>query len=93
MSRAVITIHLPAHRRASLKAYGESPRLIGEVYDRYIGRYVKYLRETARQQGFRVRTDSQDTGAVYQIDERNHRDKKAAHSWLTAVPDVWEWIT
>lgn len=93
MRKAVITLHLPAHRRASLRAYGESPRLVGEVYDRVIARYVKFLRGLARRQGYGLKVDSQDVRPVYEIAERDHRAKKAAHSWLLGLPDVWEWLT
>ena len=93
MDRATITIHLPTHRRDSLKAYGESPRRVGEVYDQHIGRYMEFVRQQAAMQGFRLRTDRQDVEAAYTIDELSHDDKKAAHEWLHGLPDLWEWIT
>lgn len=93
MDRAIITIHLPTHRRQSLAAYGEDPRRVGEVYDDHIGRYVAFLQEKARAEGFELRTDNKDLDPPYTIDERAHDDKKAAHAWLQGVPDLWEWIT
>lgn len=93
MDRATITIHLPTHRRESLKAYGESPRQVGEVYDGHIGRYMEFVREQARAQGFAVRTDNKEIDPIYTIDETSHDDKKAAHEWLQGLPDLWEWIT
>jgi hypothetical protein len=93
MDRATITIHLPTHRRESLRAYGESPRKVGEVYDDNIGAYVEYVQRLAHENGFEVRTDNRDLDPVYSIDERDHDGKKAAHRWLQGLPDLWEWIT
>jgi hypothetical protein len=93
MDRAIITVHLPTHRRASLEAYGESPRQVGEVYDQHIGRYVEFLRQKAREEGFRIETDNKDLDPVYSIEERDREQKKAAHDWLRGQPDLWEWIT
>lgn len=93
MNRATITIHLPTHRRATLKAYGESWRMLDEVYDGNIGHYVDFLRRQGRERGFRVRTDQKDVDPVFSIEERDHRQKKEAHEWLRGLPDLWEWIT
>ena len=93
MDRAVITIHLPTHRRVALDAYGESPRRVGEVYDDHIGRYVEFLRAQGRAAGFRVETDQKNLDPVYSIDELDHEQKKAAHAWLREMPDLWEWLT
>jgi len=93
MDRATITIHLPTHRRASLKAYGESWRMLDEVYDGHISHYVDFLRRQGRDRGFRVRTDQRDVAPVYSIEERDRKEKKAAHEWLEEVPDLWEWLT
>lgn len=93
MARAIVTVHLPTHRRQSLEAYGESPRQIGEAYDKHIGDYLVFLGRLARECDFDLRTDRQDLGPVYTIDEMSHDDKKRAHRWLEALPDIWEWIT
>ena len=93
MQRATITIHLPTHRRESLKAYGESWRLIDEIYDGNIGSYVDFLRRQGRELGYDIRTDQRDVDPVYTIEERNHQEKKQAHDWLEQIPDLWEWIT
>lgn len=93
MNRATITIHLPTHRRESLKAYGESWRMLDEVYDGNIGHYVDFLRRQGRERGFKVRTDQKDVDPVFTIDERDRQQKKAAHEWLEGLPDLWEWIT
>jgi hypothetical protein len=93
MNRATITIHLPTHKRESLKAYGDSWRLIDEVYDANVGHYVDFLRRQGRERGFRVRTDQKDVDPVFTIEERDRQQKKAAHEWLEGLPDLWEWIT
>ena len=93
MSRATITFHLPTHRRESIRAYGESWRMLDEVYDARIGHYMEFLRRQGRERGFDVRTDRNDVKPVYTIEERDHAQKKAAHEWLQGVPDLWEWLT
>ena len=93
MNRATITIHLPTHRRESLRAYGESWRLIDKVYDGHIGHYMEFLRRQGRELGFEVQTDTRETDPVFSIRERDHEQKKAAYEWLSGVPDLWEWIT
>lgn len=93
MNRATITIHLPTHRRESLKAYGDSWRDIDQVYNSHIGHYVDFLRRQGRELGFQVRTDQRDLDAPFTIDERDRQQKKAAHEWLREVPDLWEWLT
>ena len=93
MDRATITIHLPTHRRRTIQSYGESWRLLDEVYDGNIGHYVDFLRRQGRERGFSVRTDQRDVDPVYTIDERDRAQKKAAKEWLDGLPDLWEWIT
>lgn len=93
MPRAIITVHLPTHRRQTLEAYGESLRRVGEVYDQNVGGYMKFLARLAGESGFEIRTDNRDLDPVYTIDEFSHDDKKAARRWLDAAPDLWEWIT
>lgn len=93
MTRATITIHLPTHKRESLKAYGDNWRAIDEAYEGNIGHYVDFLRRQGRELGFQVRTDQKDVDPVFTIDERDRQQKKAAHDWLERVPDLWEWIT
>lgn len=92
MERATITIHLPTHRRASLKPVGNTQQA-SEAYDSHIGRYVEFLKTQARESGFRVETDHHDLDPVFSIEERDREQKKAAHAWLHRQPDVWEWIT
>jgi len=92
MTRATITIHLPVHRRESLQRQGDTPLARG-TYDERIGGYVDFLRNTGRSAGFRVQTDNRDLDFAYTIDENDHEQKKAAHDWLQAAPDIWEWIT
>lgn len=93
MDKAIITIHIPSHRRASLKAYGESWRMLDQVYDTHVGHYMDFLRRQGRDRGFKVRTDNKDVDPVFTIDERGRPEKKAAHQWLEEVPDLWEWLT
>lgn len=93
MDRATITIHLPTHRRQSIEAYGESWRMLDQVYNSNIGHYVDFLRRQGRERGFQVRTDQRDVDAPFTIEERDRQQKKAAHEWLREVPDLWEWIT
>jgi hypothetical protein len=93
MQRATITIHLPTHRREALRAYGESWRMLDEIYDGNIGSYVDFLRRQGRELGFDVRTDQRETNPVFTIDERNRAEKKKAYEWLEGLPDLWEWIT
>lgn len=91
MDRATIIVHLPAHRRAALRIERDT-REAAETYDAHIGAYIRYLQEEGREQGFNVTTDNQDVDAVFQIDERDHDAKKAAHDWLGTLPDIWNWI-
>src|SRR4051794_9651876 len=70
MQRATITLHLPTHRRESIKAYGESWRMLDQVYDGHIGDYVEFLRRQARDRGFEVRTDWRDVEPAFSIAER-----------------------
>ena len=93
MNRATITIHIPSHKRQSLREYGDSWRMLDEVYDANVGHYMDFLRRQGRDRGFKVRTDNKDVDPVFTIDERGHREKKEAHRWLEEVPDLWEWLT
>lgn len=92
MERAVITIHLPRHRHAALALQGET-REAAEAYDANIGRYVDFLRDEARDAGYRILTDQRELDPVFTIDEQSHDDKKAARAWLEREPDIWEWLT
>ena len=94
MDRAIITIHLPTHRRDSLERYGAGDVVtVSQAYDRHIGDYVDFLKRQGRRDGFRVETDQHDLDPVFTIDERDHAQKKAAHDWIERLPDVWELIT
>lgn len=91
MARATITIHLPSHRRKSLKLQEPHPDA-AEAYDANIGAYIRYLQDEAQRAGFTVDTDQRDLDQVYSIDEDDHESKKAAHDWLHSLPDIWNWI-
>lgn len=91
MDRATIVLHLPAHRRTALRIERDTQQA-EEAYDANIGAYIEYLQAEGRKQGFAVKTDQQDTEAVFQIDERDHAGKKAAYDWLNTLPDIWNWI-
>lgn len=93
MTRAIVTVHLPTHRRHSLETYGEDARRVGEVYDENVGEYMRFLGRLARECGFDLRTDNKAVDPVFTIDERDHEAKKAAHRWLETVPDLWEWLS
>lgn len=85
-----ITIHLPSHRRKSLKVQEASIDAVA-AYDGNIGAYIRYLQDEADRAGFRIETDQRELDQVYTIHE-NGRDKKAAHDWLHTLPDLWNWI-
>lgn len=90
MATTTITIHLPAHRRAALKIERQA-RAAVDAYDANIGAYLDFLREGAHASGYELRTDRRDDGPVFSIDETDHAAKKAAHAWLEAQPDIWNW--
>lgn len=91
MSHATITIHLPSHRRKSLKSEGDT-REAAEAYDSNIGAYIRYLQSQASQQKHTLRTDEQELDSAYSISATDHDTKTAAHDWLHAQPDLWNWI-
>ncbi|MGH8446806.1 MAG: hypothetical protein ACREVL_16160 [Solimonas sp.] len=91
MPRAIITIHLPSHRRTTLKIEHDT-REAQAAYDRQISAYIEFLKGEAQAAAFRVEADERDWGPVFSIDETNHDAKKAAHDWLNTQPDFWNWI-
>lgn len=91
MSHATITIHLPSHRRKSLKSEGET-REAAEAYDSNIGAYIHYLQAEASKKNHRLKTDEQDLDSAYSISATDHSAKTAAHDWLHEQPDLWNWI-
>lgn len=93
MSRAIITVHRPTHRRHSLATYGEDSRRVGETYDANIGEYLRFLARLGRECEFELRTDSMDVDPAFTIDEHDRDGKKAAHRWLETIPDLWEWLS
>lgn len=91
MPRAIITVHLPAHRRTALRIERDSAEAAA-VYDGQIAAYLGFLRAEAARAGFGLETDERDWGPIFSIDENAHADKKAAHDWLNTQPDFWNWI-
>ena len=91
MSKAIITIHLPSHRRTTLKIEHDSHEA-ASAYDGQIHAYIQFLKSEAQAVGFRVEADERDWGPVFSIDETDHASKKAAHDWLNTQPDFWNWI-
>ena len=91
MDRAVITMHLPSHKRQALRMQTDK-RWAELAYDKNIAQYIAYLREQGETQGFRVESDERDWDTVLSIDERSHDDKKAAYDWLQTLPDIWNWM-
>ncbi|WP_028081831.1 hypothetical protein [Solimonas soli] len=91
MPRAIITIHLPTHRRTALKIEHDRPEA-AIAYDGQIGAYLQFLKGEAQRAGFSIETDERDWGPLFSIDEMDHQAKKAAHDWLNTQPDFWNWI-
>jgi hypothetical protein len=91
MSHATITIHLPSHRRKSLKTEGDT-REAAEAYDGNIGDYVRFLQGEARKKGYALQTDEQEPDSAYSISATDHDTQSAAHDWLHQQPDLWNWI-
>ena len=88
---ATIVIHLPSHRRVSLRSE-ENTREAEAEYDGNIGAYIEFLQAEAEKAGFIVTTDQRDVEPPFSIDELNHDDKIAAHEWLRSMPDLWNWV-
>lgn len=91
MPRTMITIHLPSHRRTTLKIEQQTAEA-EQVYDKQISGYVAFLRSEGERAGFAVESDDRDWGPIFSITETDHSDKKAAHDWLNTQPDFWNWI-
>jgi hypothetical protein len=91
MERAVITMHLPAHKRQALRMQTDK-RWAELAYDEQIPEYIRYLQREAQPRGFRIQTDDRDWDVVLSVDERSHDDKKAAYEWLQTLPDIWNWM-
>ena len=91
MPRALITIHLPTHRRTALKIERDMPEA-AIAYDGQIGAYIDFLRREAERVNLHVDTDERDWGPIFSIAETDHAAKKAAHDWLNTQPDFWNWI-
>lgn len=91
MSHATITIHLPSHRRKTLMIEHGSAEA-AQTYDRNIGDYIRFLKDGAFLQGLALTTDERDLDSAYSISASDHDAKTAAHDWLHAQPDLWNWI-
>ena len=91
MSHATITIHLPSHRRKSLKTEGDTQEA-AEAYDSNIGAYIHFLRSEASKQKHALNTDEREMDNAYSISATDHNTKTAAHDWLDQQPDLWNWI-
>jgi hypothetical protein len=91
MPRTLITIHLPSHRRATLKIERDTAEA-AQAYDAQIAAYLAFLRSEGEKAGFGVDADERDWGPVFSIAETDHDGKKAAHDWLDTQPDFWNWI-
>ncbi|HEY9547063.1 MAG TPA: hypothetical protein VIR56_13720 [Solimonas sp.] len=91
MPRTIITIHLPSHRRTTLKTENDSAEA-GHAYDAQISGYLAFLRSEGERAGFTVESDDRDWGPIFSIAETDHVDKKAAHDWLNTQADFWNWI-
>lgn len=92
MPHATITIHLPSHRRKSLKIEGDTLEAI-EAYDANIADYIRFLKTEALKKSIDLRTDhKEEAGSSYSISALSHDDKTAAHDWLHEQPDLWNWI-
>lgn len=91
MSHATITIHLPSHRRISLKSEGDT-REAAEAYDSNIGAYIHFLQAEAQKAKHSLNTDEQDAEHAYSISATDHGTKITAHDWLDEQPDLWNWI-
>ncbi|GAC1624472.1 MAG: hypothetical protein NVS9B10_10530 [Nevskia sp.] len=91
MAGTRITLHLPSYRSRALSLQAPG-REAEAAYDAHIGRYVAYLEDEARKAGHVVSTDRRDDGPAYSIEAADHAQKTAAHDWLAALPDIWNWI-
>lgn len=91
MSHTLITIHLPAHRRTTLKIERETAEA-SAAYDGQIHAYIAFLEAEAVKAGLRLDTDERDWGPTFSIAETDHDAKIAAHDWLNTQPDFWNWI-
>jgi hypothetical protein len=91
MSKVTITIHLPSHRRKSLKTEGDTREAV-EAYDSNIGDYIRFLQGEAHKSGLALNTDEQELDSTYSISASDHGTKTAAHDWLHEQPDLWNWI-
>ncbi|NGY04714.1 hypothetical protein [Solimonas terrae] len=91
MPQTIITVHLPSHRRTTLKIEHDSAEA-SQAYDAQIGGYLAFLRTEGRKAGFSVESDERDWGPIFSIAETDHAAKKAAHDWLNTQPDFWNWI-
>jgi hypothetical protein len=88
MSHASITIHLPSHRRKSLKTENDTHEAV-EAYDSNIGQYIHFLKTEALKKGLTLKTDEQDLESTYSISASDHDAKTGAHDWLHQQPDLW----
>ncbi len=91
MSHATITIHLPSHRRKSLKTEGDTQEAAA-AYDSNIGAYIRFLQSEASKQKHALNTDERNMDDAYSISATDHSTKTAAHDWLDRQPDLWNWI-
>jgi hypothetical protein len=91
MAKTTVIIHLPVHRRLSIKHEGDTHEAVA-AYDHHIGDYIRFLQAQATKAGFELRTDQHEAEHVFSIEEISHDDKKAAHDWLESEPDLWNWI-
>jgi hypothetical protein len=91
MPHTLITLHLPAHRRAALKIERETAEA-ATAYDTHIQAYVAFLSAQAEKAGLKLDADQRDWGPIFSIAETDHASKKTAHDWLNTQPDFWNWI-
>lgn len=90
MSKATITLHLPAYRARALQLQAD-PREAEPAYDENIEGYLQFLAQEAAKAGLVLATDHGELSA-YSIHAADHDAKRAAHDWLDTQPDIWNWM-